>query len=78
MLCHAVVEYLLAHYADRFQIYEMTMVSGIVSGAEEMIATTAHGIIRSSDLLICTNGYSDFTIDGERNAIGISAERGYM
>jgi hypothetical protein len=28
--------------------------------------------------VICTNGYSDFTIDGVRNSIGISAERGYM
>jgi hypothetical protein len=78
MLCHSIVEYLLAHYPDRFQIYEMTRVSGIVSGAVEMIATTIHGNIYSSDVVICTNGYSDFTIDGVRNSIGISAERGYM
>lgn len=60
--CHKVLEYLSTHYPDRFSIYEHTPISAIeqTDGAIEL--THPQGKAICHDVVLCTNGYKNFTI----------------
>lgn len=60
--CYKVSEYLKEKFPDRFSVYEHTDITRINLYKNHSILEHAHGKVTSQDIILCTNGYKNFSI----------------
>jgi glycine/D-amino acid oxidase-like deaminating enzyme len=58
-----VAEFMLSRFKDRFTIYEESPVEKIILGKDHVILHTKHHTIDAEEVVLCTNGYKNFTIE---------------
>jgi glycine/D-amino acid oxidase-like deaminating enzyme len=64
-LCEEVVEFCEQVYPDRFSLYEDTSVAKIICKNEEAVLDCGDATITSSKVVLCTNGFHNFTLVNE-------------
>lgn len=57
--------YLLATYADRFSLYEGSPVTKVSLQKDQAVLTVLGHTIRANRVVLCTNGFENFTISNE-------------
>lgn len=62
MFCYELIEYLLFHYKERFQIYENSYVEEIIFESDHIDVYTEDKKVRTEKVILCTNGYTNFDI----------------
>ncbi len=77
-LCHAIITHLLAHYPDRFSIYEQSPIDHITSGGSLLLKTTSGHIIHTNDVVLCTNAYHSYTINTQPDILHVDSIKWYM
>lgn len=60
--CYRVLDYLQQKYPHRLFVYEQTDISKIDLFSDHVVLKHANGIVTSQDVVLCTNGYKNFTI----------------
>jgi glycine/D-amino acid oxidase-like deaminating enzyme len=62
LFCCKVVDYLKENFPDRFSVYESTDITRIDLFKNHSVLLHAHGKITGEEVILCTNGYTNFTI----------------
>lgn len=68
LLCEEITGYLLATYTDRFRLHEGTAITEIRFQEEGGTLTAAGKTISASRIVLCTNGFENFTIYTKQGA----------
>lgn len=82
-LCFKMLAYLKENYTDRFQVFEKSGVLKIDLGKRPVQVICEQGTVSGEDVILCTNGYTNFEIIDHKNPItklkdSISGLIGYM
>jgi glycine/D-amino acid oxidase-like deaminating enzyme len=84
-LCHQLLVYLHKQFPTRFNIYENTEITKIDLHQEHAILYHINGSVQTRELILCTNGYTNFSIiDQKNNRVvtklndAITAREGYL
>lgn len=65
LLCQEVVRFLQKTYPDRFRLYEETKIEKVVLKERGAILDAGVATVTCAEVVLCTNGFEDFTIIGE-------------
>ena len=77
--CIHVLKYLQQNYPERFVVYENTGIKHIDMQQTGVVLHHAQGTIQTQDLILCTNGYKNFTITDQTKILeGVSPKEAYM
>lgn len=63
--CEQLIEYLETSYADRFGIFEHTLVNTVRLGSASVTVETLKGIITCEQVILCTNGFEKINLINE-------------
>lgn len=79
IFCEELVSKMIERYPDRFRVYENTPVQKIEIGKEALLRTPKHEL-QAQQVALCTNGYTDFEIEGANGSSRyvIESVLGYM
>ncbi len=78
-LCYSILEYLLEKYPDRFHVFEHTPIGEVeYKNAVCNLKTHAWYILTAQDVVLATNAYQSYTINGEKDNHHVYQIRGYM
>ncbi len=65
LFCQEILTYLLDKYKDRFALYELSPISKIILRSNEAILDAESHVVNAKKVVLCTNGFSGFTIINE-------------
>ena len=67
LFCEELVTYMLNQYSDRFVLAEHSFVEKIILGVNDIQANTKNWKVSSRYLVLCTNGFENFSLVYEKN-----------
>lgn len=65
--CYKVLEYLIEKFPHRFSVYEDSDITKINLYKNHSVLEHSHGEVTCKDVILCTNGYKDFSVFDQIN-----------